>query len=178
MAYYRGRVFRHPDYIKYLEDVIPEVATFTKAFVSFWKEGFHPLIGKGGVMTYPDIYSEQAIGRVHLEPPVKPLEPYSSTAECWMRWGLQDETLFVFPTSNKFLMFCVDENREACLLGYLDGDDRDSHQVIKDPNFRKNMKARADSFFRSMGTEPMSPELYNGERLFGDEWIKDHGDDR
>jgi hypothetical protein len=80
MAYYRGRVFRHPDYIKYLEDVFPEVATYTKAFVSFWKEGFHPLIGKGGVMTYPDIYSEQAIGRVHLNLSI--LTPLLLSAGC------------------------------------------------------------------------------------------------
>lgn len=176
MAYYRGRVFRHPDYIKYLEDVIPEVAVFTAAFVEFWKNGFHPLIGKGGVMTYPDIYSEQAIGRVHIEPPVKLDDPYSATADCWRRWASGDETLLVFPTSNKFLMFCVDANRDACLLGYLDGDDRDAHEVIKDPSYRRDMKARAESFFRSRRSSPMSPQQYEDARLFGDEWLTDLDD--
>ena len=168
MNRFQGRVFKHPDYVKYLEQAFPEVAFYTEAFKIFWKEGFHPAIGKGGVMKFPSLYTDQAIGRFHVEPTSKPLSPYSSTAECWLRWSQQDEDMFVFPTSNKFLIFCVDENRDACLLGYLDGDDRDAHEVIKDQNYRKNMRTRADSFFRSRGTDPMEESLHDS--LFESRW--------
>ncbi|MCC4785826.1 hypothetical protein BCT40_15325 [Vibrio lentus] len=158
--FFKGKVFKHPAYIP-IED-----ATYTKEFTAYWKNGFSQLIGKDGILPVPEIYSDSAIGRAHVEPDVKTNHDESSTEEAWYLWSI-GETDGV-PTSNSLLIYCVDEDRNACLLAYLDGGSVDSHEILKDNTFRRNIKDRATEFYTRQNSDPMP--VTEHESLFGEKW--------
>ncbi len=169
---FQGRVILHPDY-RSINTVYPEVKTYTAAFKQYWQYGFHPLIGKDGVLPVPEIYSGSAIGRAHVEPLVKDTKSYSSSEECWMAWRtpLIVDVDPVVPTSNTFLMYCVNSQRDACLIGYIDGGDRSAHDLINQVSYRTEMKRRADEFYSLVPrTEPMPVEEH--EHLFSEKWLR------
>jgi hypothetical protein len=169
---FQGRVILHPDYGS-IQTKYPEVKTYTTAFKQYWEDGFHPLIGKDGVLPVPEIYSGSAIGRAHVEPLVKDPRSHSSTEECWMAWRTPqlDSHILITPTSNTFLMYCVNYKRDACLIGYLDGADRLAHDVINQDWFRRLMQHRAESFYnRTPRVGPMPVEEH--DQLFSDKWLR------
>lgn len=163
---YVGVVCKHPAYVK-LESDFPEISTYTQAFKEYWANGFHPMIGKDGILPVPQVYALNAIGRVHLEPPVKKDYPASATEKAWKDWRCSMDVALL-PTSNKFLMYCVDDQRDACLLGYLDGDEKDSHEVIKSWSFRNSIKAMSDEFYKYRGSAPMP--ISEHDLLFSEKW--------
>ncbi len=166
---FKGNVFKHPAYVQ-LETRYPELHSYTSAFRIYWLEGYHPMVGKDYILDIPDVYVQNAIGHAHVEPLVKNPISYTSTDACWKAWQAPDSVSPTVPTSNSFLMYCVDEHRNACLLGYLDGGDRDSHEVIKTRSFRTTMELRAGSFYnRVPRSSPMQPSEHG--RLFGEEWL-------
>lgn len=158
--YFKGKVFKHPAYIP-VEDKV-----YTKEFVEYWKNGFSPLIGKDGILPVPELYSGSAIGRAHVEPEVKTNHKESATEAAWYAWsiGERDDQ----PTSNSFLVYCVCDERNACLLAYLDGGDVDSHELLKDDSFRKNVRARAEEFYKKTGSKAMP--ISGHETLFTEIW--------
>lgn len=169
---FKGNVFLHPDY-QALTARYPELDVYTSAFKAYWLNGYHPLIGKDGILPVPDIYAQQAIGRAHVEPPVKSPKSYSSTDKCWLIWQgviVGSEVEIVVPTSNTFLLYCVDYNRNSCLLGYLDGNTRHAHDVLKEHSFRGLMQLRAGSFYnRVPRSGPMPVEQHDS--LFSESWM-------
>lgn len=161
-AFYQGTVYKHPAYIPI------ENKTYTAEFKIYWLNGFSPLIGKDGILPVPDIYSDHAIGRAHVEPQIKTNHSQSSTDIAWVMW--ESGELDIPPTSNSFLIYCVDENRNACLLAYLDHDKENSHEMLNSPLFRRNIRDRANEFFKRQKANPMPKEDHDS--LFGDKWVK------
>lgn len=166
-AVFQGKVTKHPAYVK-LEAENPDIKQYTSEFKRYWLLGFSPLIGKDGILPVPDIYSSNAIGRAHVEPPVKTDETYSSTADAWELWGVG--TSDVVPTSNSFLVYCVNDNRECCLLAFLDDKNGNSHEILKDPSFRKNMRLRSEEYFKEYGVFPMQKDEH--DHVFDEKWFK------
>ena len=165
-AVFQGKVIKHPAYVQ-LENENPDIKQYTSEFKSYWVSGFSPLIGKDGVLPEPDIYSSNAIGRAHVEPPVKTDETYSSTADAWELWGVG--TGNVVPTSNSFLVYCINEKRECCLLAFLDDKDGNSHKILRDDSFRRDMKFRSEEYFNRFGA-PMPKDEH--EHVFDEKWLK------
>ncbi|MGR6834396.1 hypothetical protein [Aliivibrio wodanis] len=161
LPFFKGKVYLHPAYIP-IQD-----KTYTSQFKIYWQDGFSPLIGKDGILPVPEIYSEAAIGRAHVEPAVKTNHDESSREHAWLCWGTG--TRSSPPTSNSFLIYCVDENRHVCLLAYLDGGKVDSHQLLTNNTFRRDIKDRAQEFFTRQKSEPMPVNEH--DQLFSEKWI-------
>ncbi|EGQ8101621.1 hypothetical protein CGG88_21515 [Vibrio parahaemolyticus] len=158
--FFKGRVLLHPAYQRVQDK------TYTSEFKQYWINGFSPLIGKDGILPVPEIYSEHAIGRAHVEPAEKTNHCDTATDQAWFLWSVgQTNTV---PTSNSMLVYCVDNNRDACLLAYLDGGEENSHSILNDPTFRRNVRDRALEFFKSQGSEPMPASEH--EYLFDEKW--------
>lgn len=166
---FKGRVFLHPSYVK-LQNENPKLKTYTTEFKTYWQLGFSPLIGKDGILSVPDIYADNAIGRVHVEPPVKDPKTYSSTEACWLIWATS-ESPHAVPTSNTFLIYCVADTRDCCLLSYLDQSSSPSHDIICDEDFRKNMRNAAEEFFRNKGIFALEREEHDS--IFSEKWLNE-----
>ena len=166
---FKGSVTLHPAFVS-LKASYPELDCMVSSFKRYWKEGYHPHIGRDSILPVPDIYQLNAIGRSH----VKPIEfenlSYSSSETCWNHWGSSSANP-VIPTSNTFLLYCIDENRNACLISYLDSSDKDSHDIIKQPSFRRDMQLRAEEFFNHKKSSGMPVEEH--DQLFSEKWLED-----
>lgn len=165
---FKGSVIEHPAFLK-LRESYPELGLYLSAFKVYWKTGFSELIGKDSIMSFPIVYQDNSIGRSHLRPSVFDDKTYSSTEVCWNKWA-NETSMTVYPTSNTMLLYCVDDQRNSCVISYLDGNDRDAHKVLNDDAFRRNMQDRAQEFFSRMKTNPMPSDQH--QNLFSDEWLE------
>jgi hypothetical protein len=145
-----------------------DLQQYTSEFKEYWLNGFSPMIGKDGILPVPDIYADNAIGRAHVEPQVKSNITYSSSDEAWRLWSIDDDP--TIPTSNSFLIYCVDDQRGCCLLAYLDAQVENSHELLVDPIFRKKIRVQAEAYFTAKKVFPMPKEEHEG--LFSDVWIR------
>lgn len=164
--FYVGKVFKHPSFVK-TEEANPSLTVYTKEFVQYWKFGYSPLVGKDGILSVPNIYADNAIGRAHVEPIEKDPLTYSSSDEAWELWALG--TSNSPPTSNSFLIYCVSETRNSCILAYLDQSEEDSHKILNDMAFRKRMRNRAEEFYQSQKALPMPKDEH--DEIFGEKWV-------
>ncbi len=165
---FKGKVYKHPNYIE-LEEEVYELKNITSAFKHYWSVGFHPLIGKDGILPVPDIYSDNAIGRVHIEQDPKDEKSYSSSKTAWLTWQNDSIEAVVIPTSNTFLIYCVADNRDCCLLAYLDNREINSHNILNCNTFRRNTKAKAERFYKAIKCTAL--DKIEHESLFTAKWL-------
>lgn len=166
-AYFKGKVIKHPAYVQ-LEKEFSDLTNYTKGFKNYWLNGYDPLIGKDGILPVPEIYCDNAIGRAHVNVIGKESKSYSSTKAAWDNWSTPGSFSAVIPTSNTFLIYCVDENRDACLLAYLFYNNIDSHKQLTCNTFRSNIKARAKEFYTARDSDPLPVNEHSD--LFKEKW--------
>lgn len=167
--FYLGRVIRHPAYVE-TEKSNPALAEYTEGFTQYWRFGYSPIIGKDGILEVPDIYADNAIGRAHVEPDVKDPQSFSSSDEAWAMWAMPAISAEpVVPTSNSFLIYCVAEDRTCCLLAYLDQGEQDSHAMLNDLSFRREMRNMAERFYKTYRLHAMPVEEHS--EIFADKWV-------
>ena len=95
-----------------------------EAFKCHWRNGHHPSLGKDTLFERPDEALGFHLRKVHVDISQYANYSYSCTEECWSEWacGPIDErgNYRPKPTSNAYLIYAVNERRDAALLAYWD----------------------------------------------------------
>lgn len=95
-----------------------------EAFKSHWRNGHHANLGKDTLFERPDEAQNYHLRKVHVNIEQYASYSFSCTAQCWEDWsyGLIDEQgdYRPRPTSNAYLIYAVNEHRDAALLAYWD----------------------------------------------------------
>ncbi|MCD9605010.1 type II toxin-antitoxin system YafO family toxin [Raoultella planticola] len=95
-----------------------------EAFKCHWRNGHHPSLGKDTLFERPDEVLGFHLRKVHVNIGQYAHFTYSCTAECWSEWeyGPIDErgNYRAKPASNSYLIYAVNEHRDAVLLAYWD----------------------------------------------------------
>lgn len=119
LSEYSGKViptgdFKTDDFLISLKD----------AFKCHWKDGHHPSLGKDTLFERPDEVLGFHLRKVHVNIGQYANYSYSCKERCWLEWsrGLVDDNgdFRPRPTSNAYLIYAVNENRDAALLAYWD----------------------------------------------------------
>ncbi|EOX7201235.1 hypothetical protein ACPVBX_001924 [Escherichia coli] len=119
LSEYSGKViptgeFKTDDFLISLKD----------AFKQHWRHGHHPDLGKDTLFERPDEVLGFHLRKVHVNIGEYASYSYSCTEQCWDEWsyGLIDEqgNYRPKPTSNAYLIYAVNEIRDAALLAYWD----------------------------------------------------------
>lgn len=163
---FEGKVIWHPQFGGVVT-AHPKVQQEADAFKDYWATGFNPNIGRDYVMTDPLSYGLQAIGHAHIRPQLFPNKSFSSSKQCWDKWANGSGN--VEPTSNTFIVYCVDSYRNVCLLSYLDGNHIDSHVILRSASYRAQLVAVSDSYYASYKQRPLSMDQF--DNLFSVDWL-------
>ncbi|HGV3502105.1 hypothetical protein QDQ39_00725 [Providencia rettgeri] len=133
---YCGKVFGHPYFLN-LCDQFPEVDAVYKSFIDYWRNGLHPAFGRDRVFNRPEVAREYHIRHVHVD--VKDYKQendsdYTSRESHWDAWKnmiaandpaaeqLLPRSYFRAPTSDAFLVYSVNEYRDAIVLDFIQAD--------------------------------------------------------
>lgn len=179
MKKYRGTVEPHSR----IQDLLTPESNYDFAFQTFqsyWNDGYDPEVGRDTYLSKPSEAKDSAIGRIHLRPiefTGKEKEEFgkSATEECWDEWESVQEVPSVdsssddIPTSNEWVVYCVDSQRNACMLAYLE-ESLDPHTFCRDLDNMRNFIAMANEWFAANSTEPMSAKDF--PHIFSDDWLE------
>ncbi|MBH3164601.1 type II toxin-antitoxin system YafO family toxin [Serratia marcescens] len=95
-----------------------------EAFKSHWRDGHHPNLGKDSLFERPDEIRNYHLRKVHVNLKSYASYSFTSTEQCWSDWsfGKIDEqgNPRPEPTSNAYLIYTVNDKRDAVLLAYWD----------------------------------------------------------
>ncbi|MEZ9185156.1 hypothetical protein AB4158_13260 [Vibrio splendidus] len=145
-------------------------------FSSYWSYGFDAEAGRDSYMLRPDNAKESAVHRLHLRPvKFKATDKGTSSQKCWDEWEFvadvpsRETGKDRVPTSNEWVIYCVDENRDACMIAYLP-EHMDPHKVCEDMSVMKRFIGMANDWFKSKSSEPM--EVSELPLVFDDKWLR------
>ena len=157
---FQGEVYLS-DYMTSLMVQFPELSgNIINDFKTYWRNGHHPDFGKDAPLHDPAAIRQSAVRHVHIIPiPVSPKDDPR-----WLKpfhWLIPTRR----PASNSWLVYCVTESRNCCLLAFLNGD---AHFMARQGFFVGRMIDSAEAFFDRMEEYPLS----EGEHaeLFEDKW--------
>ena len=169
MKKYRGTTDYHPALEAVMnKDSGGEYLTNTgqafDVFSNYWEYGFDNEAGRDSYMLRPDHAKESAIHRRHLRPiSFSGQETGTATKKCWDEWEeiadvpSRETAKSKIPTSNEWVIYCVDENRNACMIAYLP-EHMDPHVLCEDMKVMERFIGMADEWFKAKRTHPMSKE--------------------
>lgn len=176
---FSGQVVPHPSYYSLSPDPEAAEAVF-EVFVDYWKYGFDPEVGLDVPLAKPKAIQDLAICHSHLRPMTfsgdefKIFRKRNPTKECWDEWENghytpgKDAPSRSIPESDEWIVYCVDSDRNACVLAHLQADAHVSCQPGTD--FLRNIMELASTWFDETSTYPMS---YNDlANVFGKEWLE------
>lgn len=174
---FRGAVATH----KSIASLLTENAEAAlEIFQDYWKYGFDPEVGRDTYLSRPNEAKDSAIGRIHLRPVSftgKEREEFghSSTEECWDNWETAADVPAVdsnsadIPTSNEWIVYCVDSNRNACMLAYIP-EALDPHKFCEDLSNMQTFIAMAEEWFSDNKSFPMDNADF--PFIFDDKWLE------
>ncbi len=131
-----------------------------ESFKSHWRFGHHPDFGKDSLFTRPEEVQKHHLRKVHIN--LKHYATYSFTAteECWANWSLGkiDERgcLRPRPTSNSYLIYSVNDKRDASLLAFWYPP---AHTRANEPVWMDSVINFSKIFYEKTQTNPMPREL-------------------
>lgn len=149
-------------------------------FRDYWTLGYDPEVGRDTYLSRPTSVKDSAIGRIHLKPISfngNEREKYGhcATEECWNNWEEAQDIPSInsrssdIPTSNEWIVYCVDSNRNACMLAYLP-EEIDPHAYCGNPDNMNNFISMANSWFDENHSMPM--DITDFPFLFSDNWLE------
>jgi hypothetical protein len=149
-------------------------------FQDYWKAGYDQEVGRDTYLSRPEAAKDSAIGRIHLRPisftgNEKEEYGYSATKKCWDKWQRAADVPSVnsnskdIPTSNEWIVYCVDSTRNACMLAYLP-ESIDPHKFCEDTNTMNRFIKMADEWYSDNSSFPMSIEEF--PLIFDDKWLE------
>lgn len=171
---FRGNVIPHETY----DQQSPNSAAAFQIFKEYWKVGFHPEIGLDAPLSQPSCIKLSAVGHSHLRPiqftgqERAIFKKHNPTEQCWNKWSKgyyqpgTDAPSGVIPESDEWVIYCVDSNRNACVLAYVG---TDAHVECRaDSTFISNIIKMADKWYADQNSHPMDFE--NMSTLFDSKW--------
>lgn len=151
LSEYSGRIFPTNDF-KTNDFLI----TLKEAFKSHWRNGHHPSLGKDTLFDRPDEALGYHLRKVHVNLGQYASYSYSCTEECWDEWlyGPIDErgNFRPKPTSNAYLIYAVNEHRDAAILAYWDPP---AHKKAEFESSVQFVAELADKFYEKIFSKPM-----------------------
>lgn len=170
---YQGLVVPHPAL-----DLTDELTSEAFEIFSFyWRFGAHFEIGLDAALQQPDYIRTLAINHAHIKPVEFTGEEgekygFRATERCWQQWESAnwdpafDAPTYKIPTSDEWVVYCIDDKRTACFLGFVP---RLAHKNCANgsPLLRAFM-ASAEHWFQSENRFPMSFE--DIPHIFSDKW--------
>ncbi|EMA2446390.1 type II toxin-antitoxin system YafO family toxin [Vibrio fluvialis] len=177
---YCGEVTPHK---KILDSLSSNAEEALSIFQDYWKLGYDREVGRDTYLSRPTAAKDAAIGRIHLRPisftgREKEEFGYSATEECWDKWETDAEVPSVdsksmhIPTSNEWIVYCVDSNRNACMLAYLP-EALDPHKFCEDSDNMKTFIDMADEWYSDNNSFPMDNADF--PLIFSDNWLQADG---
>ena len=170
---YRGLVVPHPA-LDLTDEVTNEVF---EIFSFYWRDGAHFDVGLDAALSQPAHIKMLAISHAHIKP-VKFTgeegEKYGAqaTEKCWRQWAsanydpANDAPSFKIPRSDEWVVYCIDNKRTACFLGFVP---RLAHTYCANGTpLLSAFMASAEQWFQSENRLPMSFE--DIPHIFSDKW--------
>ena len=155
LSEYSGRIFPTNDF-KTNDFLI----TLKEAFKSHWRNGHHPSLGKDTLFDRPDEVLGYHLRKVHVNLGQYASYSYSCTEECWGEWlyGPIDErgNFRPKPTSNAYLIYAVNEHRDAAILAYWDPP---AHTKANESQWMDSIISFTKSFHEKTLTTPMPRDI-------------------
>lgn len=171
---FRGSVIPHQVY-----DLTPgsnSLAAY-EIFRDYWTYGFDPEVGLDAPLSQPNSIKALAIGHAHLKPVKftgreRKDHGYRASEAAWNCWeydrytpGVEAPSLKT-PTSNEWLVYCVDDNRNACLLAHIESA---AHQMLKATTAElRAIMTLAERWFQAENRAPMQYDEMN--QVFSAKW--------
>ncbi|EPF6608289.1 hypothetical protein RFG51_000816 [Klebsiella aerogenes] len=164
---YKGRVLHTMKFSALcLSDAkVKEVAD---AFKEYWFTGYHPDIGKDAAFARPKEILDLHVRHSHVDVGDYTSEESSTDIlgkkSSWDMWKkIASVKVKYTPTSNSFLVYSVNHNRDALVMFFIDAD---AHKVSEQEEFKEAAIEISYKFFEGTKTQPMPLD----EDLFSDKW--------
>lgn len=171
---FRGNVIPHETY----DQQSPNYAAAFQIFKLYWKVGFHPMLGLDAPLSQPRSIQMSAIGHSHLKPVSftgkerETFKKYNPTEQCWDKWSEgryqpgSDAPSKLIPESDEWIIYCVDANRNACVLAYIP---MDAHvECHANSEFISTIMRMAEKWYSDQKSHPMS--FQDMSTLFDSKW--------
>ncbi len=166
---YRGRVL-HTQNFSALCASDPELKKIADAFKQFWKTGYHPDMGKDAAFARPKEILKFNIRHTHSDlkdyVPEDSDKDHSGKKSSWDAWkNIASVKVKYTPTSDSFLVYSVNHNRDALVMFFLDDD---AHSKSEKDEFTESAISISYAFFEQTKTKAMPLS----EDLFDKKWIE------
>ncbi|WP_395490891.1 hypothetical protein ACG1VR_10550 [Cedecea davisae] len=164
---YKGRVF-HTKNFSTLCNSDPELQKIADAFAQFWKNGYHPDFGKNAAFARPAEILNLHVRHSHVD--TKNYTPEESDKNirgkesAWDAWrNIGSVAVRYAPTSDSFLIYSVNEKRDALVMFFVD---ENAHSSSEKKELTESMISISYKFFEQTKTKEMPLD----EDLFSDKW--------
>lgn len=166
---YKGRVL-HTQNFSALCASDPKVKEVADAFKEFWKNGYHPDIGKDAAFARPKEVLDLHVRHSHVDTqnyvPENSVTDVRGKKSAWDNWkNIASVKVKYSPTSDSFLIYSVNHCRDALVMFFIDTDAHDETERLA---FAESVIEISYSFFDQTKTTPMPLD----EDLFSDKWKK------
>lgn len=164
---FRGRIL-HTQVFSALCASDPKVKEIADAFKQFWKEGFHPDLGKDAAFARPKEILSLNVRHAHVDTknyvPEESDKDHSGKKSSWDAWkSIASVKVKYTPTSDSFLVYSVNHNRDALLMFFIDAD---AHNESEKEEFKESAIKISYAFFDQTKTIAMPLD----EDLFSNKW--------
>ncbi|MDB9567854.1 hypothetical protein OW293_014765 [Providencia rettgeri] len=162
---YCGIVYRTKNFAAQCREN-PEGEYLYQAFREYWDCGFSPSIGKDVLFARPDEAMKLHIRHAHTDSgdyePEDSDKHHSAKESTWLKW--RNGFIFRVPTSNSYLIYAVNENRDALVMDYID---RDAHSVTESAQYMDQYIEITYSFlaFTKCKEMPYDEDVYHEKWL-------------
>lgn len=164
---FKGRVL-HTQNFSALCVSEPKIKEVAEAFKQFWKNGYHPEIGKDAAFARPTEILNLNVRHSHVDNqdyiPEDSKNDHSGKKSSWDAWkNIASVKVKYTPTSDSFLVYSVNNNRDALLMFFVD---TDAHSESEKEEFTEAAINISYSFFEKTKSQPMPLD----EDLFSTKW--------
>lgn len=164
---FKGRVL-HTGKFSTLCTSDTEVKKIADAFKQYWLDGYHPDIGKNAAFARPKEILNLNVRHAHCdnkdytpENNKKDINGKKSTWDAWKNIGSVKVTRV--PTSDSFLIYSVNHNRDALVMFFIS---TDAHSATEVEDFTESAISISYEFFSQTKTSAMPLD----EDLFSEKW--------
>lgn len=161
---YRGIVYRSKKFAdKCSED--SDAEDLFQAFREHWLMGYSPYIGKDALFARPTEIKGLHVRHGHADSknyePENSTEKHTAKESCWKKW--QDGYCYRVPSSDSWLIYSVNENRDALVMDYI----HDAHKVTERTEY---MDQYIEITYRFLAFSKCK-EMPFDEDPFDDKWL-------
>ncbi|EJG2923586.1 type II toxin-antitoxin system YafO family toxin [Escherichia coli] len=164
---YKGRVLHTHNFSALCASDL-ELKKVSDAFTQYWKTGYHPSLGKDAAFARPTEMLKLNVRHTHVDNqdyiPEDSDKKHTGKKSSWDAWkNIASVQVKCIPTSDCFLVYSVNHNRDALVMFFVDAD---AHNITEQEEFKEAAITISYQFFEKTKTEPMPLE----EDLFSDKW--------